>query len=331
MIRILFTGQDFARLRIATEPDPMWESLLSLHLLQQRTGALPFRQWRDTVRGRLSGAIRPLVALAPANGYSPDFLTPAGAADGLESGIDALRSTPADRLAVDLRLVARYRPSTAWTRALPNRDGEALGHLADLVRGYHRVAIAPYWSRIRAAIAAERSAQTRLMAEQGVERMVSLLHPNIRWRSGALEVHGIKTSRDIHLNGRGLRLIPSYFCWQEPTLLRDPGMPPVLVYPIEHRFGRLATPTTGPDRQAGRPLVALLGRTRAAVLEAVSSGCTTSELAERVGVSPATASQHASVLRDAGLISTRRLGGSVLHSLRPLGTDVLTEGTLDPR
>ena len=42
-----------------------------------------------------------------------------------------------------------------------------------------------------------------------------------------------------------------------------------------------------------------------------------------MGVSLATASRHASVLRNAGLISSRRLGGSVLHSLRPLGSDVL--------
>lgn len=98
----------------------------------------------------------------------------------------------------------------------------------------------------------------------------------------------------------------------------------MLVYPVADRLGPL--PTTAADPAAtspDAPLVALLGPTRAAVLEAVAAGCTTTELARRVGVSLASASRHACVLRDAGLISTRRLGGSVLHSLRPLGAEVL--------
>ncbi|MFD0349546.1 hypothetical protein ACFQ0M_33010 [Kitasatospora aburaviensis] len=42
-------------------------------------------------------------------------------------------------------------------------------------------------------------------------------------------------------------------------------------------------------------------------------------------MSPAAASQHAGVLREANLITTRRRGG-VLHSITPLGTDLLNRG-----
>jgi DNA-binding transcriptional ArsR family regulator len=62
------------------------------------------------------------------------------------------------------------------------------------------------------------------------------------------------------------------------------------------------------------------------VLRAVADGCTTTELAYRVGISPSAASQHASVLREAGLIITCRQGSAVLHVLTPLGAELLQAG-----
>ncbi|GAB3141745.1 winged helix-turn-helix domain-containing protein [Micromonospora sonneratiae] len=323
MIRILFTDQDLARFRIATEPNPMWEILLSLHLLQTRTRGPAFRYWRDQVRHRLARPMRPLFELAPAYGYSPDFLTPAFGNGGLDAGLDALLSTPRTRLRADLRQFAGYQTVTNWTRELAEGRATSLRQLGDATRLYHRVAIAPYWTRIRAGIDAARATQARILVETGFEGLMASLHPDIRWRPPVLELHGFTVDRDVHLEGRGLQLLPSYFCWQQPTLLRDPELPPVLVCPIDRGVTRLGA--EGPDRPARGPLVALLGRTRAAVLEAVDAGCTTTELARRVGVSPATASQHATVLREAGLITTRRLGGSVLHSLHPLGAEILAE------
>jgi DNA-binding transcriptional ArsR family regulator len=62
------------------------------------------------------------------------------------------------------------------------------------------------------------------------------------------------------------------------------------------------------------------------VLASVRDGCTTTELAGRAGISLAAASQHATVLRDAGLIASRRQGGAVLHVLTPLGAELLQAG-----
>lgn len=64
----------------------------------------------------------------------------------------------------------------------------------------------------------------------------------------------------------------------------------------------------------------------AAVLRTIADGCSTTELAGRVGISLAAASQHASVLRDAGLITTHRQGSGVLHVLTPLGAEPLRAG-----
>jgi DNA-binding transcriptional ArsR family regulator len=98
---------------------------------------------------------------------------------------------------------------------------------------------------------------------------------------------------------------------------------PRLILPAEDaRSARL----WAPSRSRGSALAALVGRNRAAVLQSVADGCTTTELARRVGISLAAASQHASVLRGAGLIVTRRQGSAVLHVLTPLGAELLQAG-----
>ena len=60
-----------------------------------------------------------------------------------------------------------------------------------------------------------------------------------------------------------------------------------------------------------------------AALRALTSTCTTSQLAARLGVSPGSASQHASILRESGLITTRRVRNCALYSVTPLGMALL--------
>ncbi|MCU7730852.1 helix-turn-helix domain-containing protein [Actinoplanes sp. KI2] len=81
-------------------------------------------------------------------------------------------------------------------------------------------------------------------------------------------------------------------------------------------------------QDAGTTIVAApvdpgLAMLRAAVLRAIEAPCTTTELARRAGTSVTSASQHAAVLRKAGLITTVRRGGAVVHSLTNLGTALL--------
>jgi hypothetical protein len=58
-------------------------------------------------------------------------------------------------------------------------------------------------------------------------------------------------------------------------------------------------------------------------MRAIAAGCTTTELARALGVAVTTASEHATVLRNARLISTRRHRNAVLHTLTPLGEALL--------
>jgi DNA-binding transcriptional ArsR family regulator len=72
-------------------------------------------------------------------------------------------------------------------------------------------------------------------------------------------------------------------------------------------------------------LAALLGRTRAAILSSIAErpGCTTTELAMAARISPSSASEHATVLRAAGLVSSARHRQTVLHTLTSTGDSLL--------
>ncbi|MFI5841724.1 ArsR/SmtB family transcription factor [Catenuloplanes sp. NPDC051500] len=316
MLRVHFTAADLARTTIADQPDPLWEVLLSLHQTQTRDGQPTFGSWRRRAATAPRADLALLRELAPPTGYSPDFLTPGAAGDDLGTALDRLSSTPTARLHTELAYLATRTPATPWTRDLGSGRAEAVRRLSGAVRSYYDTALGPYWPSIRRHLANDRARRVDTMARHGIEGMLAGLHPRIRWRAPVLEILDFADA-DLHLDGRGLLLQPSFFCWVAPTKLRDPTLPQTLVYATAPPPGAL-DPDTGP---AG--LAALLGRTRALALEATASGCTTSELARRCGVSLASASQQAAVLRGAGLITTRRDGGAVRHEITHLGLGLL--------
>ncbi|MER7176848.1 ArsR/SmtB family transcription factor [Streptomyces mesophilus] len=325
MLRIHFTRADLTRVRIAERAHLLWETVLSLHRLRDRWAPGELDGWRAGARHRLGAdpergrrAIGVLGALIPARGNFPDFLTPSALHTSLGESLDALAGTPRAQLADELDRMGGFPGGVpTWLRPLADGDRHTLGLLTGSLRDYHRASVAPYLDRVHAQVDADRAIALRGLLDGGTEGMLAGLRPVLRWNPPVLEAD-YPMEHDIHLGGRGLVLVPSYFCARRPVTLVDEELPPVLVYPVR-RTG------TGAGRPAGgrEPLDRLLGRTRSAVLASVDGGCTTGELARRVGVSPASASQHASVLREAGLLSTVRDGSSVLHTLTPLGRRLL--------
>ncbi|MCX5199204.1 winged helix-turn-helix domain-containing protein [Streptomyces sp. NBC_00249] len=117
---------------------------------------------------------------------------------------------------------------------------------------------------------------------------------------------------------------------------RPGGREILLVYPALHDLAAASTiwaapapasAARGPHGSAAvpQPLVALLGRTRATILSAIADHalCTTTELATRTKVSLASASEHATVLRHAGLTELTRDHKHVRHSVSPAGLALL--------
>ncbi|MFI5731944.1 winged helix-turn-helix domain-containing protein [Kribbella sp. NPDC051587] len=323
MLRIHFTPRDLTRVTVATRPAPLWEVLLSLHMLQHSDGRLIFEDWRRHVRTSVApDQMRLLLELTPPKGYSPDFLTPAESAPDFETALDIALSTPSQQIRGQLDLLSKYRPASPWTRELAQGERGSLHKLGRALRTYHAAAIAPYWKSIGTHISADHAHRGEALARHGVDRLLSSLHPRVRWVAPVLQVLDMN-DRDLYLDGRGIELQPSAFCWQVPTKLRDPELKPILVYPIQHAPGILRQGSLD-QMSSSDPLGSLLGSTRAAALEAAVAGCTTTELAKRCKISPAAASHQATVLREAGLITTRRAGASVRHEITQLGIWLLS-------
>jgi len=76
----------------------------------------------------------------------------------------------------------------------------------------------------------------------------------------------------------------------------------------------------GPDAETADALGALLGRTRATILTRLAIPLSTTQLARELEQSPATISQHLSILRRNGLLTSWRSGRSVLYRRTPLAS-----------
>ncbi|MGW2011216.1 winged helix-turn-helix domain-containing protein [Streptomyces nigrescens] len=332
MLRIHFEDRDIARVQIADAPDPLWETVLALHHVAPAARGVPvYGAWRARARRELDArgltrAARLISALAPADArYFPDFLTPDAARDGLAAGLAALRETSPVRLTAESARAALPDRLPRWAAALAAGSREPLDELARALEEVHRAVIAPDWTEAAATVDSDRGARARALCRGGVDGMLNSLRPALRWEPPVLYVD-YPQDRDLRLGGRGLRLIPSHFCWRRPIALADPGLPPVLVYPVEHSTAWAPATTRSCHPQA---LSALLGRTRARILAALDAPATTGELARRLRVSAPSASEHVSALREANLARSRRDGGSVVHALTPLGTALL-HGELAP-
>jgi DNA-binding transcriptional ArsR family regulator len=324
MLRIHFTGEDLARVRLASRPDPLWETVLTLFRFQSRTRPLALAGWRKQAIARSQRDVLDLLLPLTPGGYFPDFLTPAEAAQGLETGIDAVLSTGIQRLRAEIDLLAVPRPRLpAQIRMLADGDVETLNRLGEALRRQHRTAVEPYWTEVQAHVEADRVKRTRALLDGGCEGLLNSFRPMMRWSYPVLEVD-FPAEQDLYLEGRGLLLVPSYFSWNTPDALYDPTLAPVLVYPVEHDL-KLSAKLAG--EVSSDSLTALIGATRAWVLGAVDEGCTTSELARRVGVNASSISQHTTVLREAKLICTTRIGKAVMHTLTPLGRSLLNVET----
>ncbi|GAA1914228.1 winged helix-turn-helix domain-containing protein [Streptomyces durmitorensis] len=311
MLRVHFTAEDLARVRVASGPDFLWEISNSVQTLQRRDGARVFGEWRRWARPRLSDSCRLLSPLLPPHGCSPDFLTPThGEGETLHAAVDTLVRTPRMRLRTDLTRVAASRRLPGWTESLARGDVAALRQLGHALHTYHLEALAPFWPRIHAQIDADRIIRLHSLLDGGTDGLLAGLGPQLRWRQPVLEVD-YPVEQDLRLDGRGLTLQPSFFCWPTPVTLADGELPPVLVYPIDHAMD-WAQPTPA-DRPADGALGPLIGHTRAAVLKAVRTGSSTVELARLLAVTHPAISQHVKVLRAAGLVTTVRRAGRSLH------------------
>jgi DNA-binding transcriptional ArsR family regulator len=348
VLRVHFTHEDLVRVRVVPTYGPLVEAMFGFRTLRAAApGAVPELWRRRVVRGQRHWAVPLSEVMGPE--LALDIFTLIGRASTAAEGLESVMAMSRRRLgteieaAVDWRkrhgLDARRWPS-AWVNGLA-ADAAPGRILAPLIEACHRALVAPYWGHVRRHLALEVAVRTEVIATTGIEALFRSLHPTLRWHSPVLELPSHSgPPADVHLHGRGVELVPVALLktvegpfWN----VDDASAPAVLFYPAVRCvsdnakiFTAAAESTTSKDNGLDGPLADLIGRTRAAALTAVAGGCTTSALARRVGISNAGASQHASVLRRSGLITSVRNGSSVVHDLTPLGRALLAESELGP-
>ncbi|KOU87306.1 MULTISPECIES: ArsR/SmtB family transcription factor [unclassified Streptomyces] len=319
MLRVHFTVEDLFNVTFAGGPLPMVELAMAMVAWQRTDEAAVFGRWRARVGQELRPQqVRPLLDLLRPDGDNPQFVEPY--ARTLEEGLAAVRAA-APLLTGEqfARAAARAPGPDTWLRALWGRDREAWNQLDGALTAAHEGVVAPYWARIRQSFHADVAWRTRLLAAHGIRACLASTHPDAAWSGTVLEVDR-PPHYEVRLGGRGLVLMPSPFWTGRPLVAEHPDGPHVLLYPA-----LTPLPLTSPGPVEGA-LDALLGRTRAAVLQRLVQRRTTTELARDLDISLPSVSEHTRTLRAAGLITTERDGKAVLHSVTGLGADLLHSG-----
>ncbi|WP_432093139.1 DUF5937 family protein [Streptomyces sp. bgisy100] len=190
------------------------------------------------------------------------------------------------------------------------------------------------WQRVRARLAADARHKTEVLRRKGLAQALAEVSPAL-----ALDESGTRIVVDKLSSGHadaldpavgpGVTFVPSSVGRPHLWVLHAPGWRPVVHYPAA------APDVPGPGsldllqlrmEALSHPLRILMCRYLA------RSAVTTGELAAAHGITPPEVSRHITVLRKAGLITTRRRGRYVLHQLdltavARLGSDFL-EGVL---
>jgi DNA-binding transcriptional ArsR family regulator len=321
VVRFVFSVEDLARTRFAISP--MWELVRSALALRDPSHAALHLPWLRSLSGRLQGlALERVAALNPPRGYSPDFIVPlpGGPLGDIDDDLAALRATPTAHIRADMELFAsqhkRGPEIAAPYLASPRRE---VRRLADVLEAYWGRALEPVWPRIRAFLEADIAYRARRLTTGGPAALFAGLSPEVIWKQPHLEVQVPAHDAVFNLDGRGLLLVPSAFTARPVVSDRAPWLPGV-IYPARG----IATLWEQASAAPGG-LARLIGGSRATMLADLAAPRSTTELAERLSLSPGTTSHHLTALREAGLVTSRRDGRSVLYARTPLG-DALATG-----
>ncbi|WP_433004011.1 ArsR/SmtB family transcription factor [Kribbella sp. CA-294648] len=321
MLTLRLNGVDLSRTVVRSAPSAMSElSAAGKRIMQSLPVPPHLAAWSARTRAAVRPVMAPYLELCRVPRWMPDFLTPVSSDSDFATALEQVLATPAETMLAELR--PRIESGDLPDRTARLGDPAALRRLRAAAEAFHAVAVAPYWTDIVASVHADRAARGVTLVDQGIDRVLHTLSPQLRWQASTLS-YECPGGADLVITpgGRGVTLVPSYLV-PTPNFMDVGTSPVILTYPISHQPDELSFT---------EPLGDLLGRTRAAVLAAVVGGRSTSEVAAVVGISAGSASQHASVLRSAGLITTHRTGSSVRHLVTPLGSDLLSRGVHDGR
>ncbi|PXY27679.1 DUF5937 family protein [Prauserella muralis] len=274
-------------------------------------GRAPFaRGWVDATRPRLDiEAVALVHALVEHDSpYVPDFLVPLPVAyeSSLDAELDAVAATAPETVRAQLARAFPEKPPSAITRVRDRGGYRAVAELAAAqLRHCWDVTLADSWPALRRVLDEDVRHRATEAARSGFATILAGLHPDLRW-------DGTHLARDAAFELAldpvpGLVLTPSVFLPSAAVWNAAPGEV-LLGYPARGRGAAWSSPSPvlGP--------APALGARRVALLADLHTPRSTSELATRHRLSPATVSYHLTRLCADGLVTRRQDGHSVLYS-----------------
>ncbi len=323
MVTYRFGIDDVAAMRFSLSP--IYELVMSLVAFRDRDTAATHLPWLRAISGRIDGdALRPIVALVPVRGYTPDFLTPPPLTQSVDIDDELARvaATPAEQVIHDVRN-AESQMGLAQTVVGPwVRDpAGALTRTVEVLRQYWQAAFRDVWTRIRGLLEADIAHRAGLLTTSGLGATLGDLHASTRWHGDRLEVDTRRTET-CELAGRGLLLMPSAFSWARAAAITRAPWQPTLIYPA-----RGVSTLWEPAEDGGETTLArIIGGARARLLTELDVPRSSTDLIQRTGLSAASVSEHLAALRSAGLTTSRRDGRYVLHTRSPRADALLNSG-----
>jgi DNA-binding transcriptional ArsR family regulator len=309
---------------------PLAEVASSIRLLGAPDLGHVHQRWLREMRAERSSAdIDLLRAIAPPGRWAPGFLYAPAASP--QTMIDEQLQQLSAMAPADLRTELE----TIWSgRAMPDPlreviDAEDIGRLlANAIWDYWQDTIAPFWPRIRAVLEDDVAYRASLVLSGGLFELLSDLHPEVSLRSDLLYINKPRHG-DAHYRGAALTLIPSVFVFPGLIVGHEDDGTLSLTY-AARGVGRVWEGICSGMSDDEDRLGSLLGRARAAILTMLSVPMSTTQLAHELEQSPGTVSQHLSILRGSGMVTSWRAGRSVLYRQTALGASVTAAATRGP-
>jgi DNA-binding transcriptional ArsR family regulator len=187
--------------------------------------------------------------------------------------------------------------------------------VADELARCWRVALADWWPTVQRTLDEDVRHRATQASRVGFAEIVDDLDRRLHWNGREVE---LDLPYDMRLDpAGGLILTPSIFLPSPAVWLGRQGEV-MIGYPARGRAALWASPTP-PNGET-----TVLGQSRAALLADLRTPRSTTELAARHNLSPATISYHLTRLHQAGLLTRRQQGHSVLYERTPRATELLT-------
>ncbi|WP_065962164.1 DUF5937 family protein [Curtobacterium sp. UCD-KPL2560] len=315
MIRYRLEPSDVSAVRFGISP--LSELGLGLRAFREPERYPLQRPWTDRVAGVLPLLDREVLSgLVDDRRWVADFVNPRpdSPLTSFDDELRALGRIRPERLRGDLERVHGTVPAV-----FAGRHDRVVERLQQALATTWELCFAPYWPRMRRVLQADVTHRGRVAAHEGVGAVLAGLSESVRFDGRHVDVRlSSPIARDRPVQGEGLTLVPSVFVVRASTPIDD-DLPPTVMYPARGQ-GAMWSTASHPDAGAVRDL---LGRTRAALLEALGEPSSSTDLAMRFGVSTSAVNQHLRVMERGGLLNRTRYGRAVLYYRSTVGDALL--------